>query len=761
MSAAPRIRLSGRNIEISHAAAFGPGDTDRFLQRVFAHAETETVEVAPRKGRFLIRLRPGDTEPRASLARLADLLSQPSVPDASLPVAFSSGSLIYRRWRGVVTLLSLNDLAPGEVRPVVPPAVLQRGGSREALQGLRRLPGIHRVRSRLMPASILIGYDPRVDPTPWIRLLERILHPPAHGLATADVRKPPSVMANTNLVLCTTGQFFYPPVIPLVSGILLVSRIPQFRKAGGELFRGKVGSPFYGCVVVLCSVATMAPFASALAEWLSLVWERRAQKQISRESGQLLDQMPARPLRLAPGETAMPRVVVAGTVMAFDGIIENGELLVEDALFPRHERAPLERKRPGDPLLSGYRVVAGEARIRPLHEEGEDRLTSVVQILSALPADLMEDPVLKAESRRIEDLSVYPNLALAGVAFMTGGLHMAGAVLHQDWIASPRISAPTEFFRDLRTALPHGVLVRTPGALKGLAESQVLLIDARLPGLCARRPRVTDIISDKKPVSRANSWASVLAVWVGDDRTLALRDLSRVSDETTGAASLVRFEAGRTTLEIEGHTVILEDVDEGHEWPSLRIRVEGEPDELLRFGPTDVSRMGKTFGQLRALGIAIAVFGEGAQAVSGVDAAYPDLDAGGLARLREDLEAKGYRSGFIAASSLNPVITRDAAVVIGPLEAIRTLDGPAIQLLGPSLEALPDLVLVARTLRLRTGLSSLRTVPSNLLCILGAFAGRFNGTMTTVIAHAGVLGVSLIQGRRIRKSHPPLLGRVI
>jgi len=158
---------------------------------------------------------------------------------------------------------------------------------------------------------------------------------------------------------------------------------------------------------------------------------------------------------------------------------------------------------------------------------------------------------------------------------------------------------------------------------------------------------------------------------------------------------------------------------------------------------------------LRALGIATAVYGPGASgvgAVIGADAIYADIDVTTLAKFRAELNLKGYASSLVASRPLDPELVADAPVVVGPLSTLRGIEVPTIQLLGDSLDGLPELVLAARTLRLRVGLASARTIPTNLLCILGAFAGTLNGTMTTLIAHTGVFGVSLIQGRRVKKA---------
>jgi len=537
--------------------------------------------------------------------------------------------------------------------------------------------------------------------------------------------------------------------------VLLLSRIPQFTKAGRELSRGKIGAPFYGSVVVACSVATMAPFASALAEWLTCLWERRVGRLISRESQGLIAALPPVSVLPAPGETRQPVTLRPGDRVPFDGVLAQGDLLVRDGLFSDPLSSPLVRKQAGDPVLSGYEVVGGQGLLNPSEDGHEDRLRSVVRVLSELPVRLTEDDALKGEARRVGDLSVYPNLALAGVAYTMGGLHMAGALMHQDWMASPMIAAPTEFFRDLRTGLDHGALVRSPGALKGLAETDVLLIESQYPGLAALRPRVIDIESEPKEVSRANAWAALLADWVGDARAEALKDLARVSDSPIGEWTFIGLAEGQTELLIEGHRVVLVDVEAGGDWPSLRIDIEGEPSETLHFGATDRARLTRTFERLRALGIATAVYGPGASdvgAVIGADAIYADVDAGTLAQFRAELKRKGYASSLVTSRPQAPELVADAPVVIGPLRTLKGVEVPTIQLLGESLDGLPELVLAARTLRLRVGLATARTIPTNLLCILGAFAGTLNGTMTTIIAHTGVLGVSLIQGRRVKQA---------
>lgn len=748
-----RIRVTGRDIEISLPGRLCSRDLNRLVHRAFAYVHTDSVHLDPLICKLQIRLSSGNVDTKESLASLADLMVRKTIPNKSLPDIPITEAFTFRRWRGVVTALNIQNQTLGQVSVMVPRDISERI-IRESLQSFRGLPGVYQVITARYSRRIIISYDPKADQTIWVRALERILYPPARFPELIEVPTIQSLAPNINLMLCSAGQFLYPPAIPMVSAVLILSRIPQFSRATKELCRGKIGASFYRSVIVICSVAAAAPFASALAEWLTCYWERRITKLLVRESQDLIATLPQATAIPASGVRRKFIPLTTGDLVTFDGLVSKGELLVRDGLLIDSRSAPLIRKKKGDPLFSGYQIIGGQGVLKPFDDVDEGRLNSVIQVVAKLPIRLTEDETLNGEARRLGDLSVYPNLALAGVAYSMGGLPMVGAVMNQDWMASPRIAARTEFFRDLRIGLEYGAMIRTPEALKCLAETRVLLIEADYPGLLDLRPCVTSIESDGKPVSRANSWAHILANWVGDGRAEALRDLGRASDIDNVESSLVSYEGGRTELRIEGHRVVLENLKEGGDWPSLRINIDGEPSETLRFGSTEISLLARTFERLRALGIATVVYGSGASHVgqiTGVDAIYPDIDDSVLAKLRTILKDKGYSSSLISSRSPDASLIDDSPVVIGPLVHIKGLNAPTIELLGDSLDGLPELVLVARTLKLRIGQASARTIPTNLLCILGAFSGIFNGAMSVVIAHSGVFGVSHTQSQRIKQ----------
>jgi hypothetical protein len=398
-------------------------------------------------------------------------------------------------------------------------------------------------------------------------------------------------------------------------------------------------------------------------------------------------------------------------------------------------------------------VLGGSGTLARANGSTQHRLQQIVNTIAALPETLHEDPLLIREARRVADKPVYPNLAIAGVAVATGGLHMASAVLHQDWSQSPMIAAPTEFFRDVRSALRRGALVSSPQALKTLGQSTCLVIDIDYPGLDATRPLVTDIEVGANSENLAHRWALALAGWVGDERGEALVDLARAMKSESIDARLIAFEDGKTILDIEGRSVHLQDLPSATSIPSLRIEVENGPTETLHFSPSESSLHTGTFEQLRVLGITPLLASAGGnpgrtQQLArqlGIDHTERDLTT-----CLQALRAQGTPTALLTGHVENETIQDLVDVRISP---VSTLEQPnaSITLIGESISELPRLVIAARTLPLRVGIASLKTLPTNLLCILGAFSGNLTGTTATILAHTGVMGVSVQQGRKLKK----------
>ena len=750
LNAHPNITVKNQSIRIRYPDLFIKGETPRFTKAIFGLSDVDHLKLDPSKHQLEILLNSGGSSARDALLKLSELLNQPVASESPIPSLNTVSPQTLKRWRQLITCLDLIEPEPGRVKIKYQRTAGFQASGREIERQLTGLPGVLNVRVGRLTKSIEIRFDQDVNPKTWIRTLERLFSTAPSALSHSKAAKVPFLAANTNLVLSTGGQFFFPAAIPIASTVLVLTRIPHIRKATRELTKGKVGSPFFGCVVLACSVAGHAPFASALAEWLGCIWEKRWRSQILKESKILLSEIEPYLVECSPDIKEL--TVHTGEITAFDGLLADGDILLQDVMGDPL-LVPVIRKRKGDAVASGYRVIGGSGTLARANDSASHRLQQIVDTIAALPETLHEDPLLVREARRVADKPVYPNLAIAGVAVATGGLHMASAVLHQDWSQSPMIAAPTEFFRDVRNALRRGALVSSPQALKTLGQSPYLVIDVDYPGLDATRPLVTEIEVGSSAENLAHRWALALAGWVGDERGEALVDLARAMKSEPIDARLIGFEAGRTILEIEGRSVHLVDLPSETSIPSLRIEIENGPAETLKFSPSEASLHAGTFEQLRALGLtplltsARGNWGRTQQLARQLGIDHTEQD---LTTCLQALRAQGTPTALLVGHTNDETIQDLADVRISPAS---TLDQPkaSITLIGESISELPRLVVAARTLPLRVGIASLKTLPTNLLCILGAFSGNLTGTTATVLAHTGVMGVSVQQGRKMKQ----------
>lgn len=744
----PSIQLRGSDIVI--AQTLQPDDLRRLLVRVFQDPMVQEIHSEP--DRLRLSLKGALRGPEGALERLARLLREaPADPPVLAFEGFERVTTV-RCLQGVITRLDLRILAPGLLRLQLPKR------DSKAVIDLSLFPGVRVSRGPLSRRTLRIRHDPVMAIGPLIRALEQQLD----GVSAVSINAAPRVpfaAANANLALCTTGQFFFPPAIPWVSGVLVLTRLPHLRHAARELRQGTVGAPFFGAVVLTCSVAAMAPFASALAEWLGCVFERRWRRGVNRQTRLLTQQLSA----LAPfPATVAPVTLRSLETVPFDGVIETGAVLVQDALTDPLT-SPKRKLLPGMTVTAGHRVLAGEARLLPAPGGPDSRVRQLTHRIAALPSTLPGDPILTAEARRVADQAVYPNLALAGLAASIGGLHMASAILHQDWSTSPVIVSPTEFFHDLRAGLQSGLVMTHPRALKALAAARVLIIDLDFKGVTTTALRVSDVEAPGKAIIRTPGWAGALAPWLGEARGAALRDLARVSPQQDVPVTLLGMTEDSLSVRIEDRTVVIRDRDPLCPEAGLRLEIEGEGAEVLSMEPTDQPLLGPTFDALRALGLRlILVGGTGDTAALRVSAArlgaaavYPGLRGAAL----EDLvQAERAQGGAVAVLGPDPdVFGRDPEtdLALVPL-ALMPDKGLAMGLLGEDLTGLPGAILQARTHPARVQLTALATLPTNLVCIVGGFAGAVNGVLATVLSNTGVLGVSLAQGRRIRAKAPLL-----
>ncbi len=772
MQQQPAIHLTRKGLSIHHPRLFTQGGQKllrEFTHRAFAHHETQTVAINPELGQAEI-LFDGHQTLAQHAPRLMGLFSDrlDSAPSGhDLPRWPWARPVKLMRWRGVVTTLPLKEHRSGWVSVNLGDRQRASFPINHFPERLRGLPGVIEARASLLRPVIEVRVDDAAHPLIWIRTLENLVG--AHGDKSCPMvpsPKTPRAIAHLNLALCAAGQFMIPVLLPIASGVIVITRYPHFKEAAREFRQGRLGAPAFGSVVLACSVAGAAPFASALAEWLSSFWQQAWRRGIVRQTRTLLEDLNRDPL-LEGEEDALTSLssirgrtlrLEPGDLLPVDAQILSGEILVQDAL---RDFGPFRttRKSAGDVLESGYRLLAGEAIARPLHLSGSSRLDYVTEVIRTLPERISHDPRLRIEARRLADKSVAPNLVIAGAAFATGGLHMASAVLHQDWINAPFIAAPTEFFDDLRSALREGALIKSPAALLALAECDLLILDPRLPFLGQQGLEVVSIDTHLINPKEVLTLAAAAAEFLGDHRSDALRNAARAAEIHVTPASLIDFDQDVIATRIGQQTVILRNVDGLHQHlsPDLEVEVDGQRPYFVRFGATPGSAAHPVLAHLAAAGLRPVLYGTNDPETLalaeklGVEVMAPSLEGETLGHCMRTLDQAGYQCAFLTTPEAEKPLTTLAHVVLTAGGPKGDHEDSQLLLLDESLQALPCLLALGRSHSGKVLKATSKTIPANLLCIAGAFTGTLNGTTATMLAHSGVMAVTASQKRLLAR----------
>lgn len=771
MNMQPKIKAGPNWLRIEDRIRLGKGSVSlkrRFARRVFALPEVESLSFDPAAGSALVRFRPGDDGKLLSL-RLADAVSGRCVEldDSALPVWPTDERAELHRRNGAISCLQVIRKGPREIEFRLP------GFFTDGKQAARRISSrleaegaVERISLSPLTGRLRVRLKPGANAEAVIRRTEELL--PATRFQHTVPRYRPVAFgaANLNMALCGAGQFVFPAMIPLASGVLLATRLGTFRDAGSQLARGKLGVPVFQTVVVACSVATGSPIVSALAEWLGCFWQRRWRRKVAAETHALLNEaFPLTPRAVAVDEYGVEtnvavaalkpgdRIKVRETeLIPVDGWVVAGEGLADETRL-RGSPGPA-RKRPHDRVFASSLLVAGNLTI-----EVRDTQTEAARLAGAIAdraAAMSEDRGLRQQAAAAAERSVLPNLALAGVGLATGGLHTVSAILHQDWITGPHVAFPTQSFRDMQLALRFGAPVNSPTALSRLGEVDILVIDGDVPALLAPGVELENVHASTDDTAELLRQCASIGVYLGDARSEALTAACRTLALAPYPADGVQLGPGLTRGIIGNQTVSLTDdtADPSNPAPSVRVQVDGKEAARLSFRLSAGPKAAESLGELRALGLTIVVVSredhQKAAELSkrlGADLGGGEMGTAEKIRFLKKLAQSGRQAAYLGTADIPDELAAVAHVTLGLGGA--AMDGrPAdISLTGATIAPLPRLLELGKTQEAKVGSACKRALLPNALCIAGAFTGALNGTTSTLLANVGVMNVDRRQRR--------------
>ena len=217
-----------------------------------------------------------------------------------------------------------------------------------------------------------------------------------------------------------------------------------------------------------------------LARTMSLnvgkVWLKKDEQEILVESGEI-----------QPGDEVVVRM---GTVIPFDGIVADGEAMVNQASLTG-ESVPVCKK-PDSVAYAGTVVEEGEITIRVKTVGGSSRYDKIVTMIEE--SEKLKSS-LEGKAEHLADKLVPYTLGGTALTYLlTRNATKALAILMVDFSCALKLAMPISVLSAIREAGTHKVTVKGGKYLEAMAEADTIVFD-KTGTLTKAKPTVVDVVS--------------------------------------------------------------------------------------------------------------------------------------------------------------------------------------------------------------------------------------------------------------------------
>lgn len=217
-----------------------------------------------------------------------------------------------------------------------------------------------------------------------------------------------------------------------------------------------------------------------LARTMSLnvgkVWLKKDEQEILVESGEI-----------QPGDEVVVRM---GTVIPFDGIVTDGEAMVNQASLTG-ESVPVCKK-PDSVAYAGTVVEEGEITIRVKTVGGSSRYDKIVTMIEE--SEKLKSS-LEGKAEHLADKLVPYTLGGTALTYLlTRNATKALAILMVDFSCALKLAMPISVLSAIREAGTHKVTVKGGKYLEAMAEADTIVFD-KTGTLTKAKPTVVDVVS--------------------------------------------------------------------------------------------------------------------------------------------------------------------------------------------------------------------------------------------------------------------------
>ncbi len=180
----------------------------------------------------------------------------------------------------------------------------------------------------------------------------------------------------------------------------------------------------------------------------------------------------------------------AGSFIPVDGIVEDGEALVNQASMTG-EPLPVHRKN-GNSVFAGTVVEEGELFIRPTKIGSQTRLNKIITYIE-------ESEKLKAniegKAERLANIAVPFTFALAGLTYLfTRNIVRATSVLLVDYSCALKLATPLALLTAMRKGTEKKVIIKGGRFIEALASATCIVFD-KTGTLTNASPHVAHVVS--------------------------------------------------------------------------------------------------------------------------------------------------------------------------------------------------------------------------------------------------------------------------
>lgn len=305
-----------------------------------------------------------------------------------------------------------------------------------------------------------------------------------------------------NKVIFRLGSKLFLPY-PIRAGITAVKSIKYVWQGIRTLSKGKIEVPVLDGTAIGVSVirgdfdtAGSVMFLLGIGEILEEWTHKKSVGDLARSMSLNIDKV----WRVADGkEVLVPAtevikgdrlVVHMGNVIPFDGVVVDGEAMVNQASLTG-ESLPVE-KRIGLSVYAGTVLEEGELTIEVRETTGSGKFDQIVTMIEE--SEKLKS-TLEGKAEHLADRLVPYTLLGAGATWaVTGNITKMLSVLMVDYSCALKLAMPIAVLSAIRESSRHNIMVKGGRYLENIAEAETIVFD-KTGTLTKAKPTVVDVVS--------------------------------------------------------------------------------------------------------------------------------------------------------------------------------------------------------------------------------------------------------------------------